>query len=324
MTEKTIVVFGATGSQGGSLARAILTDQDCGFTVRAVTRRPGAEQAARLRQQGAEVVQADMDDPASLVPAFAGAYGAYLVTNFWEHGSAEREKSQAANLASAASHAGVQHAIWSTLEDTRACIPLGDDRMPTLQGTYKVPHFDAKAEADHFFLDDAVPTTFLRTTFYWENLLGPAGPRRGADGELQLNYPMGNSRLSGIAVDDIGRTALAIMRRGPDLIGATVSIAGEHLTVADMAAAITDRLGIPVQYLPLTADAYRQLEAPGAEEMGNMFQYYADCEEQFTRARDLDAVRALNPQLESFATWLDRHRDQLLDAWHPQAGRTAA
>lgn len=310
-TKKIITVFGATGSQGGALARAILAEDDGAFAVRAVSRDPGSDRAKKLEQLGAEVVQADMDDPASLAPAFDGAYGAYLVTNFWEHMSAEHEKAQAAALATAAGHAGIQHGIWSTLEDTRECIPLDDDRMPTLQEKYKVPHFDAKAEADHYFADAGVPTTFLRTTFYWENLLGPFAPRRADGRVLEWSLPMGSSRLSGIAVDDIGRTAAAIFKHGPDMIGATISIAGEHLRPADMAKAITATLHEPVQYLPMIPDAWRQLDIPGAEETGNMFQFYADCEQRFTGARDLAAVRYLNPHLQEFATWLAAHTVQL-------------
>lgn len=311
MAEKrTVTVFGATGQQGGSVARALLEDPDSGFSVRAVTRDPDSDRARELDRLGAEVVRADMDDEASLAPAFEGAYGAYLVTNFWEDMDAAHEKAQAAALAQAAGHAGVQHAIWSTLEDTRDCIPLDDDRMPTLQGSYKVPHFDGKAEADHYFTDAGVPTTFLRTTFYWENLFGVFAPQRAEDGAYELILPMGEHRLSGIGVEDIGRTAAAIFKRGTDFIAATVSIAGEHLPVADMAAALAESLGRPVRYRPLTPDAYRDLGFPGADEAGNMFQFYADCETRFTGARDLDAVRALNPALQDFATWLAGHRDR--------------
>lgn len=316
MAEKKIItVFGATGSEGGALARAILADPDGDFTVRAVTREPDSDRARQLAGLGAQVVQADLDDDTTLGPVFEGAYGAYLVTDFWEHTSVEREQAQAAALARAAGHAGLQHGIWSTLEDTRECIPLDDDRMPTLQGSYKVPHFDGKAEADHYFPEGGVPTTFLRTAFHWENLLGPFAPRRGEDGALQISFPMGTSRLSGIAVEDIGKTALPIFKRGTDLIGATVSIAGEHLRVTDIAAALTEAVGEPVQYLPMTPDAFRAQGFPGAEESGNMFQFYADCEERFTAARDLQAVRELNPELQDFATWLAAHREALRTAW---------
>ncbi|MGW7432202.1 NmrA/HSCARG family protein [Streptomyces sp. NPDC054861] len=307
---RIITVFGATGQQGGGLCRAILADTDGDFAVRAVTRRPESDGARELERLGADVVRADMDDESTLGPALEGAYGAFLVTNFWEDMSAAHEKKQAAALARAAGHAGVQHAIWSTLEDTRDCIPPDDDRMPTLQGVYKVPHFDGKAEADHFFNDAGVPTTFLRATFYWENLLEMFPPRRGEDGTLELAFPMGDSRLAGIAVEDIGKTALALFSRGTDFIAATVSIAGEHLPVADMAAAMSDALGEPVRYRPVTPDAFRAQGFPGADEAGNMFQFYADCEQAFTSARDLDAVRALNPDLQDFRTWLSTHRDR--------------
>ncbi|UQW99591.1 NmrA/HSCARG family protein [Streptomyces sp. RerS4] len=308
--KRTITVFGATGQQGGSLARAILEDRDSEFVVRAVTRRPDSDAARELERLGAQVVRADLDDEESLVAALEGTYGAYLVTNFWEDMDAAHEQAQAAALARAAGHVGVQHAVWSTLEDTRECIPLDDDRMPTLQGTYKVPHFDAKAEADQFFRDDGVPTTYLRTTFFWENLYGAFAPQRAEDGALEIVFPMGDKRLSGIGVDDIGRTAYALFKGGTDFIGATISIAGEHLPVADMAAAMTDALGREVRYRPLTPDAFRALGFPGADEAGNMFQFYADCEHRFVTARDVDAVRGLDPRLQDFATWLANHRDR--------------
>ncbi|MGW7101782.1 NmrA/HSCARG family protein [Streptomyces sp. NPDC054838] len=307
--KRVITVFGATGAQGGGLVRAILAAPGSGFSARAVTRDPDSDRARELARLGADVVRADMDDEATLGPVLEGAYGAYLVTNFWEHMSAEREKRQAASLARATGHAGVQHAVWSTLEDTRECIPLDDDRMPTLQGSYKVPHFDAKAEADRYFPEAGAPTTFLRTTFYWENLYTMFAPHRGQDGTLELVLPMGGSRLSGIAADDIGRTALAVFERGTDLIGATVSIAGEHLPVADIAAALSDAVGEPVRYSPMDPDAYRALGFPAADEVGNMFQYYAECADRFTHARDVAAIRALNPALQDFATWLAAHRE---------------
>jgi len=163
--KKIIAVVGATGAQGGGLVRAILADPQGGFTARAITRDPNSEAAKALAAAGAEVVAGDVDDPASLERAFAGAYGAYCVTFFWAHFSPEKEQAQARNMAAAAKAAGLQHVIWSTLEDTRHWIPKGDNRMPTLMGKYKVPHFDSKGESDHFFTDAGVPTTFLLASF---------------------------------------------------------------------------------------------------------------------------------------------------------------
>lgn len=209
MTEKkTIAVMGATGAQGGGLTRAILADPSGGFRARALARDVNSAKAKELAKAGAEVVAADIDDLESLNRAFEGAYGAFCVTFFWAHFSPERETANAVNLAKAAKHAGIKHAIWSTLEDTRRWVPLSDNRMPTLAGKYKVPHLDSKGEADHVFTDLGVPTTFLLTAFYWDNFVYfGMGPKRGPDGKLAITMPMDDKLLSGIAAEDIGRCA---------------------------------------------------------------------------------------------------------------------
>src|SRR5262249_29181845 len=153
-------VVGATGAQGGGLIRAILADAGGPFRARALTRKPSSDKGKALAAAGAEVGAADLDDPATVERAFTGAYRALCVTNFWEHFSPERELTQARAMAQAAKAAGMQHVIWSTLEDTRTRVPLTDDRMPTLMSKYKVPHFDAKGEADQIFRQLGVPTTF--------------------------------------------------------------------------------------------------------------------------------------------------------------------
>jgi uncharacterized protein YbjT (DUF2867 family) len=185
--KKIIAVVGATGAQGGGLVRAIMADKAGPFTARALTRDVNSEKARALAALGAELVQADVDDVETLKRAFAGAYGAYCVTFFWAHFSAERETAEGRAMAQAAKHAGIQHAIWSTFEDTRKWVPLSDNRMPTLQGNYKVAHFDGKAEANAEFTKLGVPTTFLLTSFYWENMIYfGAGPQKGPDGTLAL------------------------------------------------------------------------------------------------------------------------------------------
>lgn len=303
-----IVVTGATGAQGGGLVHAILEDPDRPFSVRAVTRDPGSDRARELARLGAEVVTADLDDPASLERAFDGAFGAYCVTNFWEHFSPERETRQGTNLARAASEAGLEHVIWSTLEDTRQWVPLDDTRMPTLMGSYKVPHFDAKADVDEVFRDLGVPTTMLLTSFYWDNLiyLGMA-PQKGPDDSYSIAFPMGDRELPGIARDDIGRCAYGIFRAGTEYIGKTVGIAGELLTGEEMAAALGDALGVPVRYDAVSADAYRDLGFPGAEDLGNMYQVKRDFNEDICAARDTGLSRKLYPGLQTFATWLERN-----------------
>ena len=309
---KIIAVIGATGAQGGGMVRAIQADKSGSFAARAITRNPNSEKAQALRAAGVEVVAGDADKAETLGPAFRGAYGAFLVTNFWEHFSAEREVTQARNMAQAAKAAGLQHVIWSTLEDTRKWVPLSDDRMPTLQGKYKVPHFDGKGEADRFFRDLGVPTTFLLTAFYWENLIYfGAGPQRGPDGTLVITFPMDEKKLPSIAVEDIGKAAYGIVKRGREFINKTVGIAGEHLSGGEMAGALTRALGQEVRYNNVPPEVYRSFGFPAADDLGNMFQFKRDFNEYFRGARDLGFTRTLNPELQTFEQWLAKHKDQI-------------
>ncbi len=310
--KKMIAVVGATGAQGGGLVRAILADSNGGFGVRALTRNVNSEKAKELARSGAEVVSADLDSVDSLKNAFEGAYGAFCLTNFWEHFSPEKEIQQVRNMAEAARAADIRHAIWSTLEDTRRWVPLSDNRMPTLMGKYKVPHLDAKGESDHFFTDAGVPTTLLLTSFYWDNFIFfGMGPKAGPDGRLAITMPMGNKKLPGIAAEDIGKCAYGIFRRGQEFIGKTVGIAGEHLTGNEMAAELSSALGVSVHYNDVPPEVYRSFGFPGADDIGNMFQFKRDFNEAFCGARSTEFSRKLNPQLQTFAQWLAANKSRI-------------
>jgi uncharacterized protein YbjT (DUF2867 family) len=310
--QKIIAVMGATGAQGGGLVRAILQDPGGGFAARALVRDPGSEKARALASQGASVAAVDIDDPASLKRAFAGAYGAYCVTFYWTHFSPEKELAEATAIAEAAKAEGLQHVIWSTLEDTRRFVPLDDDRMPTLMGKYKVPHFDAKGEANGIFTKLGVPVTFLATSFYWDNLIHfGSGPKRGPDGRLVLTFPMGKAKLPGIAAEDIGRCAYGVFKKGRSLVGQTVGIAGEHLTGEEMAAALTRALGEEVRYNVVPPEVYRGFGFPGADDLGNMFQFKRDFNDAFCAARPVAGARELNPALQTFDAWLAANQDRI-------------
>jgi len=313
---KIIAVLGATGAQGGGLIRAILQDNSGIYAVRAITRDANSGKAKELAELGVEVVEADAGNRESLKKAFEGAHGAFCVTFFWEHFSAEKEKDHALNLAVAAKEAGVKHVVWSTLEDTRNWIPLSDDRMPVLQGKYKVPHFDAKGESNKFFLNQGVPVTFLNTSFYWENFIYfGLGPQKGPDGRLGITFPMGDKKLPGIASGDIGKCAFGIFKGGEKFIGKTVGIAGDHVTGEQMAAGFAGILGKEVVYNDVSPDDYRSFGFPGADEMGNMFQFKRDFEEDYCNARDLTFSRSLNPELNSFETWLTNNKQKLSEVF---------
>jgi len=307
-TKKIITVFGATGAQGGSLAKAILSDPNGEFAARAVTRNVNSDKAKELGKLGAEVVAADVDHPDSVQKALEGAYGAYFVTFFWDHFSPEKEIEQAKIFATAAKKAGIKHAIWSTLEDTREFIPLHDNRMPTLNEKYKVPHFDGKGEGDKFFTQAGVPTTFFYPSFYWDNFIySGAGPKKGADGKLELTLPIGEAKLGGIAAEDIGKCAYGIFKKGHRLIGKKVGVAGEQLTGRQMADALTKALGQPVVYNKVPAASYRSFGFPGAEDLGNMFQFYEEFESHVNLLREVNFSKELNPQLKSFDQWLKQN-----------------
>jgi len=312
--KKVIAVVGSTGSQGGGLCRAILGDKKGEFACRAITRDPNKDKAKALAANGAEVIKADIDDVASLKKAFAGAYGVYGVTNFWEHFSAEKEKTQAKNIAEAAKAAGVKHVVWSTLEDTRKLMKGDDKRMPILQQKYRVPHFDAKAEANEYF--KGLPVTYLVTSFYWDNLyMFGLAPKKDKDGNHAWTFPMGKAKLAGIAAEDIGKIAYGIFKAGKKYIGGTVGIAGGMLTIEEMGKTLVKSLGVSkVVYNAVDPDAYRAFGFPGADEYGNMFQVYRDFEKAVLGARSIDVARELNPALESFEQFVKRQKDAILKA----------
>ena len=310
--KKIIAVVGATGAQGGGLVRSILADTNSEFSVRAITRKPDSDKGKALAAAGATVVAGDADNPATLDAAFAGANGVYVVTNFWEHFSAEREIAQATAMARATRAAGVAHVVWSTLEDTRQWIPLSDPRVPTLHGKYKVAHFDAKGECDAVFAAEAAPTSYLATSFYWDNFIHfGMGPRRGEDGKLGIAFALGGAPLPGIAVADIGACACGVFRRGPEVAGQRFGICGEVLTGDQMAAGLAKHLGEPVSFTDIPFEVYRNLGFPGADDLSNMFQVQSICSQQFLANRDVNLARALHPGLQSFDTWLAHNIGQI-------------
>jgi len=314
MSEKKIIaVLGATGAQGGGLVRSILADKSGDFTARALTRAVNSDKAKALADIGAEVVAVDIDNYESLKNAFDGAYGVFAVTFFWEHFSPAKENAQAESIAKAAKAAGVKHIIWSTLEDTRNWVPLSDNRMPSLgDGKYKVPHFDGKGESNKYFTEQNLPVTFLLTSFYWDNFIYfGMGPKKGSDGKLAITIPMGDKKLPGIAAADIGKSAFGIFKKGNEFIGKTVGISGGHLTGKQMADSFTKALGQEVVYNAVPFDVFRSFGFPGADDLGNMFQFKHDFEDYFCGVRSIDFSKSINPSLQSFDQWLEENKTKI-------------
>ena len=310
--KKLITVFGATGAQGGGLVRAILNDKNGDFKVRAVTRNDQSDKAKDLQRLGAEIIKADIDDVSSIEKALKDAYGAYFVTFFWEHYSAEKEYQEVMNFVAAAKNSDLQHIIWSTLEDTRNWVPLNDDRMPTLSGKYKVPHFDGKGYADKLFTEAGLPVTFLRTSFYWDNFIYfGMGPQKAEDGNYYIAFPMDDKKLPGMAAEDIGKCAYGIFKNGLKEVGKTIGIVGEKLNGYEMAEKLSEAMGIHVVYNNVTPEMYRNFGFPGADDLGNMFQFKRDFNDDFCKVRSIEKSLSLNPDLQNFEKWLSRNASKI-------------
>jgi uncharacterized protein YbjT (DUF2867 family) len=304
---KSIIVLGATGAQGGALVDAILNSSSDEYRPVAITRNANSEKAISLLKKGVEVREADLSDKNSLIQAFEGGYGLFAVTFFWEHFSPEIEYQNAQNIAEAAKEAGIGHIVWSTLEDTREFLPVDNKQMPTLQEKYNVPHFDGKGAADKLFKASGVPTTYLLTSFFWENFIYfGSGPQRDQDGKLYLNMPMEDFKLPSISTIDIGKCAFGIFKAEKDYMGKRVGIAGEHLTGNQFAQAMTESLGEEVVYRPIPFDVYRTFDFPGADDLGNMFQFKCAFQDEFCGIRSLELSKKLNPEMMTFQEWLTR------------------
>jgi len=300
-----VAVADATGLLGGSVARAILNDPQQRFTLRALVRHASAPAARALAHAGAQVLEVEHDDATSMLRGFGGAVAAFAVTDFWVHGSPERELSQARAMATAARLADLEHVIWSTQGDSRTWMALTDSRLPTLLQRYKVPQFDAKGEADTFFSASGVPVTFLRTAIPWEQLLSfGMGPRRAEDGGIRLAIPLGARQLPGIALGDVGRIVLALLAGGAPMAPRMMGVASETLTGDQLARAFGRALGESVTYGAVSFDTWRRLGLPGADEQANQFQFMHDFNDAFVAQFETAVSRELCPGIQSFGEWL--------------------
>ena len=254
--KKLIAVVGATGQQGGAVVRALQADKQ--VKVRALTRNP-----AKHRELGDEVVQADLTRPETLMAAFKGAYGVFVVTNFWEEAD---EVEQATAAVHAAKNAGVKHFVWSTLPDVEAISG----------GKFHVPHFTGKARIDRIVKEAGFTNhTFVIAPFYYQNLLGVSAPQKQADGSLGWALPLDPS-VRCIHMGDISElgTVVAGAFAHPDQAGH-----GEYLPlVGDLVSfnEIVDTLnrqGHHFSYAQVPKEVFAGL-FPGAAEIAEMFNYF--------------------------------------------------
>jgi len=284
---KSILVTGATGHQGGAALRQL---RERGFSVRAATRNPDQPQARGLIGPGVEVVRADMDDQASLTHALEGAFGAFSVQNSHQAGI-EGEIRQGTNMADAAKRSDIKHFVYSS-------VASADQQTG-------IPHFDSKFRIEEHIRGTGLHFTILRPTFFMENWLGM---RESIDGGA-LRLPLSpDKRLQMIAVDDIGRFVALAFERPAKWQGRTFELAGDELSMTELAQVFTRASGREVPYEQIPWDEF---EKQAGKEMTLMWRWF---EEKGYRV-DIGAVRQEYQQLTTFDHWINSR-------WHSSV-RTA-
>lgn len=292
---KTILVVGATGAQGGSVARNLLARGR--YAVRALTRNTVSHAAQELRALGAEVVQGDLDDVASLRAALEGCYGAFGVTNFWEH--FQKEETQGRNLVQAVADAKIQHFVFSTLPPV----------AKATGGALRSPHFDLKAEHEELARSLGIPSTFVHVPFYYENFLSFFPPRPAGDGTYQFGFPQGDTPLAAMSVQDVGRIVAALFEEPEKYLGRTLKLAGDELPAATYADVMSRRTGAAIRYAYVPRETFAALGFPGAEDLADMFEFYRL--HIPSRKNDIETCRAIAPELQSFEEWASRNETAL-------------
>jgi uncharacterized protein YbjT (DUF2867 family) len=295
MSEKqTILVTGATGAQGGGVARHLL---DAGrFTVRILTRNPASGKADALRQSGAEIVAGDMEDAASMRSAMRGCWGVFGVTNFWEH--FDKEYRQGKNLVDAVADSAVENFVFSTLPWAKKITG----------GKIEVPHFDIKAQLEGYARDRRMGAIFVHVAYYYENFLTFFPPRKQPDGTFTFGFPQGNTPLAAVAVPDVGGVVSAIFDRPDQHRDKVIGIVGDEMSGAEYAQVMSRVLGKPIIYNDIPREVFAGFGFPGAEDLANMF----DFNRQYipTRAGDVAQSRALYSRMQRFEPWLLANKDR--------------
>ncbi|WP_129662400.1 NmrA/HSCARG family protein [Rothia uropygialis] len=277
----TIAVYGATGNQGGAVLDALLAQ---GASVRALVRDPSSERARGLARRGAEIVHANADEPASLVPAFEGVAGLYFMTappGGMETEDTEGETRQGIALAEAAKQADVPHVVFSSVG--------GAERQTG------IPHFESKRRVEEHLESLGVPVTFIRPAFFMENLLG-MGPSLEND-EIVVRLPLPDGiPLQMVAVKDIGVVAATALLDPQSIPGGAIEIAGDELTGSQIAQAFADYTGKSARYEALPIKVLDE-----SYDMQSMFRWFA---ETSAYQADLEQVKSIDPEVLDLPGWL--------------------
>jgi uncharacterized protein YbjT (DUF2867 family) len=289
-----ILVTGGTGGQGGSVVNFLLKTNR--YMVRVLTRNPNSQKALALRHAGAEVVKGNLDDRNVLMEAMEGCYGVYGVTNFWEHFNKEYE--HGVNLIEAVRNSGVPHFVFHTLPNA----------SKISHGRFKVPHMDIKAELEDYTRKLNISATFVHIAFYYENFLTFFPPQLGLDGNWHIALPQGDTKLAGVAVEDIGGVITKIFDAPVEFKNKVVGIVGDDLPLTEYASVMTKVLNRKHVYDYVPFETYASFPFPGASELANMFEFNRLYIPE--RQADWDLSKRLSPSIRSFEQWLTENVHQ--------------
>lgn len=287
----TVLVVGATGKQGGGVARHLLRRGT--IKVRCMTRRPDSEAAKLLRQQGAEVVQADLDDPASIGIAMHGCRGVFGVTDFWE--AYFREYDQGVNLINAATKLGVEHLVLSTLPSSRKIS----------RGAIDLPHFETKARMEEHAQLRNVPFTFVHIAFYYENFLNYFPPEHQPDGSYSFGFSLADACFGAVAAEDIGGVVATIFESRAEFVNKTVEIIGDEMPAQEYAQIMSCVLKRKITYNHIPRETYASMGFPCARELADMFEFLR----AYTPSRrpHITRCRQLFADMQTFEAWLEKN-----------------
>lgn len=300
--KKIILVTGATGAQGGAVARALL--QQGRFDVRIFTRNASSPAAAKLKRLGAQVAEGDMHDKHSLESAMENCYGVFGVTDYWEHGY--REYTLGRNLVEAVAVCGIRHFVLHTQPDCKALSG----------GELDVPQCDIKAALRSFSEDLRLPATYMQVPFYYENFLQRFPLRQDQFGTYQFSFPQGHTPMAMVSVEDLGPIVATIFAQPASYLGQTVTAVGADKSCDLYAKAMRRVLELPVHYNYVPWELYRSLEMGGTDEWANLF----EVQRRFIpeRQREMAESYQIHPGMQPFEAWLQKYRNQFIDAMEEQ------
>jgi len=290
--KKTVVVLGATGKQGGSVIRALLKEGK--FRVRGITRDSSKDSALMLREQGAEMIEADTSHCDTLVHAFNGAYAVFAVTNFWDPSSRNREIEVGKSIVDAAKKANVQHFIWSSLPNVKKIS----------NGKYEVHQFTDKALVDEYLQKSGLNFTIVSLALYFDNFQHLLKPRLNKDNTIVFSIPFpADHNLTFVDVDDTGEAVVNILNNPQQWLGKWVPLFGEHLLASELAKTFQSVSGKKTIYQEMSP-AEGERRNPNKEFL-EMFDYIKDYGYYGDKASEMPTAKKLNPHLKTFKQWIE-------------------